>query len=874
MRLLLRLLWKEYRTLRGLWLSCVGMMAVLMGYTHFLMSDASQFFMTRVSFLMPVMFGIGAGAMTYAGERESKSDRWLREQAFPIFLLFVAKLLVAIVATCLFAAATITLQRFAESASGVDIQGSHPLEGVLFDAFQWQVLACTLLGFSWGVFWSGIVSRVLTAGMLAASSLYASLFFTFVTAYDDTALPRVGLVCYALIALGFVLVALQYRSDAGLLRGREPKRSTRQRRRPPSRQAPPAWFALWWREWRQNSWLLVGIAVVAGVSAWIFWSPSTGEYNDRDFYSALGPLFAGALVAGVGVFAADQTQSGFRLLAQRGVSATAVWMTKQFFWLPLLAVFIAICYLSASSFSNPNSSTVVGMLALLPGWIALWLATSFALAQMFAIVLRQPIVALSCALFVWFLLLPLSVLMHALKVPWWWGAGLLPILYWTASYGQCRDWLVERNSIASWSRFASIGLLSVTLVPAMAATYRAYEIPALTAVEATRLHSLPPPTPIERETAARYRGIQRRLQPYEQFRLYPWPEDVSVAEVAKFEIEENARRMYEANKHLIPELMEVASGPNGSVHTLEDLESNQFPTARVTELLNGYALALSGRKDWVELRRCLMAMLNFEQHWMRTVTTSDAMIYRWTLPNVGQVLVLWADKSRADSDEIEAFITELKSRYLDFPDDTSLRLALVDTYVHHKQIDNGEHVRRQITPRPLPGQDLYFFTPWEKLRARRLVDQVGLVNVQATKDFLADRTSASSLGLATGGVLWEGKMEKVNQWDRTTPNWYALDLRRWLASGRSNMHWAASRRAALVSHMIALAALAWRAEFGEMPSPDDPFAERSIGYDPVHPLTGEPYIYDVKDGRFLTITFRHPHLLDPSTLVRYDLNED
>lgn len=115
-----RILWKEFRAQRALWLACLGI-----GFTIMLVSSYSSQGSSRwsdqpayhaVPWGVGVMYVIGCAAMLFAREREERTSEWLLDLSVPALPTFAAKVLFAIVsAICL--QSTLTLLEWSFSGT-------------------------------------------------------------------------------------------------------------------------------------------------------------------------------------------------------------------------------------------------------------------------------------------------------------------------------------------------------------------------------------------------------------------------------------------------------------------------------------------------------------------------------------------------------------------------------------------------------------------------------------------------------------------------------------------------------------------------------------------------------------------------------------
>lgn len=221
----LRLLWKEYRVQRGLWLSmAAGSIMLQVLITFLIRSDQESFQgIVPIAFMLTSFYAIGSGAITFAIEREEGTQLRPVMLGCPPGLTLIAKTLFGIVTTTLLLAVTM--------CSGMLLSlGSLTLpEGMFQPDVQRMIVPLALLFvvlpylgcLLWSTFFSLLTRKVIVALGLAAVAMIGSFVVVGMT-YSEMILsqrqnqshPTTGLQLFlaALVPcfMAMVLLAMNY----------------------------------------------------------------------------------------------------------------------------------------------------------------------------------------------------------------------------------------------------------------------------------------------------------------------------------------------------------------------------------------------------------------------------------------------------------------------------------------------------------------------------------------------------------------------------------------------------------------------------------------------------------------------------------------
>jgi hypothetical protein len=364
-RIVWRVMWKEYRALRGLWIA-VAIASWLAQLAAVLLER--QFGLLQVAYaaalITPVFYVFGVAAATFAGEREDGTDRLLRALPAPIGPLAVGKLLFVVLSTLAIVPAAGLLavgELWWPSAGRFDPRGAMGIEVIWAPAI--------LEGAVWGIFFSlvcrGVMQAATLAALAAATTVTLALHLT-----NDTTIGQVDPNQYARslwlrLAIVGVVVAVDWALARNWLfdraaQNREAKETSWLGLRGAIARTL-AWGAramrwqvrlLWLQILQSSRLMLLVIGVPIALSLLV---PNFAERQQLTELSPQGILLVSlqweitlvvvATFVGCMVFAADKKQRGYRCLAEQGSSAGAVWINRQAFGLSWLVAGVVLAHL-------------------------------------------------------------------------------------------------------------------------------------------------------------------------------------------------------------------------------------------------------------------------------------------------------------------------------------------------------------------------------------------------------------------------------------------------------------------------------------------------------------------------------------------------
>lgn len=856
-----RLVWKEYRLQRALWLSIAGMTitAQLLAVV-FAAGEERLTWLFGLALGFSALYALGCGATLFATEHEVGTFEFQRTLPISAGRLFAGKLLFAILSI----PSLIALLWLA----AVTLAGGH------LPALREHVAAWELWGFAavellvWGVLFSLLTTQPLKAAILgiaaasAAIHLIAANFIAAdVTRYWDAetyaaALPARAVVA-ALVGLADVAFGLRWLSlpevsregRAGLWSGGTS--AAAHVHTDVAWQGRPGTAALLWQHWRQSARTMAVIAAATILAAWLtLWAMKTLDIADE--YRLL--ISAGLLIGtmfGVGTFLADQQQSGFRFFAEHGVRPRRVWFTRQLLWsLPLLplAALGVLAVLTISPHPDDHNwwlvygdqyqswgmahfpwLTAIGRAARLVGVVAV----AYSAAQFSSMLFRSGFLAGFFAILFSSLLGGWALLMMELGVPWIWSVLPIPLVLLLATFVHSSDWMLERHTGRAWLKLAMIVGLPLVAIVVYVPLHRAHEIPANPWLAAALADYTRPVTAAEKDTLELYRRAWEAYTPREKIDVPGLPATGDREPTAEEQAQRSAAYL-SANKEAL-RLTLQASWRQADFFTPSGDDTLLRRVSNLASLVvdSGGAIQTEGRLE--EALDLYLAAIRISRQLRQRAST---FIHADRVEQyASQVLVQWSAAGDQSPERIKRAIDAYQELSQDLPPaDEVLKSQWV---VMHRAIEADPEAIETLTgvrssDRPaareyvdtIVRQAVLFdrLAPWEVARARRAVDH----------------RTAEALFRKTNPEVIYPVVEPDRRWyeyRRTTPllsdfNWRSTEE---LTAGALESE--TRRRATLVL----LALEAWKAEHGELPESLDPLVGTYLQEQPVDPYRDEPF---------------------------------
>ena len=400
-----RLGWKEYREGRAVWISLaligVGVVMAAPVFLELLGQPDPARQRTGVLIGMVVLavtYGLVAGSMLLAGEREEHTLAFLEVLAPRRRSLWAGKLLIG-VALALTQGVALAVP-FVLAAPGTGDRWA-----------LWALPAVTLEALAWGLF-AAAFSRTVLAGAGLGGMLYVTTWvvsFVFVSGHTRRLAPhltaRLLIDGLALFGSYRVFCRVDYSRRGAWSAERRAQSATSDFTPHSVLHAPRSTAGLLWLVWRQGrgEWVVLAVAgLVLGAGA-------------PPFFVALWPFVTLVLgvVCGSGVWAREQADASYRLLVHQRFPPGRVWLVKTACGAAAALVPVGLGLLGAllSAGLNhlrkpdavPGPGRALGLEALVlydnpPAAALLWVAHGFAVGQLLGIVCRKNLVAVMLAL--------------------------------------------------------------------------------------------------------------------------------------------------------------------------------------------------------------------------------------------------------------------------------------------------------------------------------------------------------------------------------------------------------------------------------------------------------------------------------------------
>ncbi len=828
-----RLIWKEYRLQRALWIAMALLNAMLLFLFHvFALNSTERFYWQfSIGLALPAFYCLGCGATLFAGEREEGTYEFQRSLPVGAKTVFAAKFTFAFVsAAAMFALVGLALMFLHPGVVVNPVEIMHRYAVAL--AKRMPLLGLEML--LWATFFSLLLRRVLVAAVLGVA--VASIHFYFARGWFSHFWGKDLWVAPELVVLTSA-VAL-----ADLWLGINWFREKRERR---GRFAQPilgvgasAWSdhffrpgrlttisRLVWQHWRQTSRLamiLVGATMLPLVVICIgrlvmlepptnFWQYQTNGANYHftstpiSFFFGIVPAFVGVSLLGLIAFHPDQWGRGYRFLADRGAPPKYVWLSRQLIcWASVAAALPAL--LAAALFLAPTVIDLINggelpvarLIAAICIMVIGYVILSVAAGQFCSMFFHSGILAGLFSIILTLVLAGWCGLMWLWQVSWLWSMLPIPLALLLATRLRTRDWLVERNTPRAWLRpILALTIPTVALLTAVP-LYRVYQIPLVDPGFSPEEFAREM-TPEERTT----------LEQYEQaLQKYKIPREEAFALAIK------ASRGKSSGK--LPNPRALFCIARSLIDSARKLERE----GKLDEALERYfaAIRIAGQFRWYYLSANNIERLVYDQ------------------------LPTWAIRPGQTPERILAAQRQLEQITKNF----SIRNAIILRHMPLRRFLEGNLNTIDLFDDPAEERRLQLATywrclPWERARSLRLLNSWtrGLLAFSAD----LDREAASDNRLWRHNVFGP-RRPQYRSW--ITANFFTLEnlIQDYLLCDDNEVM---SQRAAIETQRravrIILALEAWKLQHGSLPKTLDELVGPCLDRLPTDPYTGEPFLY-------------------------------
>jgi hypothetical protein len=901
-----RLLWKEYRAQRSLWLAMLVLGIIPQMILRFTIGEVGP----RVGLvwvmagLLPFLFVIGSTAILFAGEREERTVDWLLNLAAPPQWTLLAKWSFLVVAT-LALAATLSVSALLLVWTGPGMTKLDRWQDQQYQdemvVFRWMMVFVGV--FLWGGLGSLVSRRVMTA-VPAGGCLWLMTFvvpviwFPFLLGFKaiDPQLPHVQdrVAILAFVAVGIANLVLGWLWCQGryfdatvfdgvklmvavrwnLLRGR-----TAAKVRLPQR---PEYDSSWHREWQRLIWqeryrdryhrglLYMGWAVILLLAI-------LGRMQRVDIIPFIVPLIVVLpMVMGVLGFRYDGEGQPLHFLSQRGVEARLLWLAKHAVWLPR-AVWIPFLIwlvgglmqlLLPRQIERPPNHHLLENFSLLhtyPVGVMAFVLLSYGCGHLGAILLRRTILAILVGLTASLLATLWLLLALWLEVPLWWSVGGLIFWIYAVTFLVSPSWLIERSLPGRLQRLATYAIPPVLLIAAWGA-WRAYEIPGF------HPNLLSSKQSFERVNTATVHKEQLGLTAvaitsYDQQLLdrlallmggFNKEEDFiqgihrgGAAAADPNQPADPVEAFWHTNESRLKELMEITSNAHGpSASRWLDFAR---PSAGMMpqQLLLVEAGRLRTREGRLaEAFQYYLASLRLASFWATDSGVSARLEAQHQQLVTLDGIIKWASHPDQSGEKLRSALRRLQAEFELFPsidqtlvaDHRGELVALEETIQHGARwntvSNSGSNSAWQLFT-----IDYFRFLPWEKVRAKRWLEQELLNRDQLAKEISGMLRQA---GVDVGRRLDQIELYHLiylivdkSHWQSTTP------LVSMMGSKRDQIaSMLIDREVAIRESLLALSLLAWKQDHNRWPETLVESIDRWPTVTAIDPWCGETFHYD------------------------------
>lgn len=496
-----RILWKEHRVQRPLWLTCLAIGVMLQVFvvvgSHINSTTRETDYrnlgmpLQAIATMMSIMYAVGCAAILFAGEREERTSDWLLRLSVPPGWTLAAKLVWAV-------GSILALQcvlSFPGFASGMNLQLDRSL------------VPFSLLVFVWALFGSLVSRRVLIA-IGAMVGYWVLIYLIPVSTYryvqeliygrqsdwDYDLLHRqpVVLCTYALVIVADLWLGWRWCQgkylDGSVVESWNAWFSnlleTRLRWAPKIRQLPNraeygqpwrrAWQRLVWQErTRERSHRFMLVMGVLLAAAFAIVSRLT---RDVAMHPVVVFTLAIPLAMGVLGFRADSNWQQPRFLCNHGIAPAAIWSAKQVVWMTRAFVLTSVVFVTSTFFEwlvvENRGAPFAPFLELCKTiWkspvLAVWFVlVGYSSGQLAACIFRRVVIAalfgvmVNIMMWAWVMWVTEARL---LQLPQWWSIGLPVMAMLLLTLWQTTHWLLEDNSFMRFFRL-TVSLMAPPIV--------------------------------------------------------------------------------------------------------------------------------------------------------------------------------------------------------------------------------------------------------------------------------------------------------------------------------------------------------------------------------------------------------------------------
>lgn len=839
MNVLWRIIWKEYRAQRTLWLTILGT-AVALQFFFVLATGGTGpgIGPYGAALTFPTLYALACSAVLFAAEREEETRELLRHLAAPAGRLLAGKVGFAVASTGLM----LLLLWLLAAVLSRELSPAQQFYDMKLEVWQVGALLCVEV-LLWGLCFSLSMQRVLNAVCVTAAVAAGMHYFY---PYNYYVLPALLVVDVWLarrwLAERLIPGAVAWHSWR---RGARPAmdRISAHKRDAYATEATPAWRRpiqrLIWQEWRQAR-AFLGVALAAGVALMTL-SGYIASRSRFDYGHAV--LLLAPLVFGLWTFQSEQAGRRFRFLAERGIAPQAVWLSKHVVWLTatvIVSLALALTFWISASVWQPSALEVDWHVS----GILMYVALSYSVGQFLSLLLPRAVTAVFIGLVLNSLSAAWLFFMVYLQVPLVWSVGTIPLVLMAATLLRSHDWMLERNSVRGWLQLTSGLLAAALLLVAGVAAYRVWEVPwrgpGFDVADPSQRA-----TADEAPTAELYRqatdslvyplGLKNRTDP-KLLAQDGWPNTPP-----------EEREWLAVNPRTIELLLAATSQPVGVFAARGDAESylqvKFFAPHSLGKLLLVSARQLEAEGKLDEALDRYVAALRLAKHAAHRGSLSPWLAGNLLQQETYQWLPRWAADPQQEPLKIAAAMRRIDQETRDFPPASEAVKVEYAVAQEIMSLDLASQVRIRLG-KSNPQTELFILeriAPWEWTRARRVLDALVAENLGMLAQFepLFARPGTDLLTLHESTFADDGPFKRRTEaWIQTTPGLlhrgaFHIDSLIW-----TRIDTQTHRSACLLT----LALLKWRLEKGELPQRLDELGSYALQY-ALDPWSGQMFGY-------------------------------